>query len=180
MQVIDSQEPEVLAELDPLECVDTEQVPEAYKEKAYDEANAPGSLLVYGLFGVLFGLILVKSEVVSWFRIQEMFRFHSFHLHGVIGSAGVVAATSVALIKNLGIKTIHGEPIQIAPKVWTGIGTRYWLGGIFFGIGWALVGACPGPLFALVGGGVSVLIVAIAGALAGTWTYAFFRHRLPH
>ncbi len=166
--------------LDPIECIDSEQVPEEFKEKALAEGNQLSSLLGYLLFGVVFGIILVKSEVVSWFRIQEMFRFHSFHLHGVIGSAGVVAASSVLAIKRLGLKTIHGEPISIAPKQWTGVGTRYWLGGTFFGLGWALLGACPGPLFALIGGGITVLLVAFVAALAGTWTYAALRSRLPH
>ncbi len=134
---------------------------------------------VYLLIGTLFGIILVKSEVVSWFRIQEMFRFDSFHMYGILGSAVVVAGVSVQLIKRLGIKTFGGDPIILPPKVW-GKGVRYWLGGILFGVGWALLGACPGPIFALIGGGVTVMVVALAGTLLGTYAYAYLRPRLPH
>lgn len=141
--------------------------------------NTPVNLLIYLILGTLFGIILVKSEVVSWFRIQEMFRFHNFHMYGIIGSAIVVAAASIQLIKRLNIRTIGGDPIEIAPKVW-GKGTRYWAGGTFFGLGWALLGACPGPIFALIGGGTSVLVVGLLGALIGTWTYAYLRPNLPH
>ena len=171
---------DVLDGVDPIECIDVEQVPEELREQALREGNTLFSLTIYGLIGVYFGLALVKSEVVSWFRIQEMFRFDSFHMYGIIGSAVLVSALSVAAIKRFNLRTVHGEPIVIAPKTWTGIGTRYWLGGTLFGLGWALVGACPGPLFALVGGGVTVMILATVSALAGTWTYAYFRHRLPH
>lgn len=166
--------------IEPAECLDTEQVVAPLKEKALREGNTPVSLFIYGLIGLVFGVILVKSEVVSWFRIQEMFRFDSFHMYGIIGSAVVVAALSVQLIKRMQLTTLHGEPIEIAPKVWTGLGTRYWLGGIVFGFGWALLGACPGPIFALFGSGVTVMAVALFGALAGTWTYAYLRSRLPH
>ena len=138
-----------------------------------------GNVVVYGLLGLLFGVVLVQSQVVSWFRIQEMFRFDSFHMYGIIGSAVVVAALSVQLIKRLQIKTLSGEPIVIPPKQW-GRGTRYWAGGTLFGFGWALLGACPGPMFALVGSGVSVILVAIASALVGTWAYGVLRPRLPH
>ena len=138
-------------------------------------------LLVYVLLGAFFGLVLVKSEVVSWFRIQEMFRFQSFHMYGVIGSAVAVAALSVWLIKKLRVKTLGGEEISIPPKQWgTGIGTRYWAGGTLFGFGWALTGACPGPLFALLGAGVGVIVLAIASAVAGAWVYGALRPRLPH
>lgn len=163
----------------PAECLDTEQVAGPFREKALREGNAPLSLLVYMLMGTLFGIVLVKSEVISWFRIQEMFRFDSFHMYGIIGSAIVVAALGIQAIKRLDLKTLHGEPIQIAPKLWGG-GIRYWLGGILFGLGWALLGACPGPMFALIGGGSSVLVVALVGAMGGTWTYAYARVRLPH
>lgn len=141
--------------------------------------SSPLDLLVYLIIGTFFGLILIKSEVVSWFRIQEMFRFDSFHMYGIIGSAVVVAGVSVQLIKRLGLKTLGGEPIVMPPKDW-GKGTRYWAGGILFGIGWALLGACPGPLFALLGGGVTVMIVGLASALLGTWAYAYLRPHLPH
>jgi len=137
-------------------------------------------LLFYALIGVFFGVLLVKSEVVSWFRIQEMFRFHSFHMYGIIGSAIVVAAAAVAIIKRRGLRTLGGHAVVVEPKAWTGVGTRYWAGGITFGLGWALVGACPGPIFALIGGGVTVFVVALAAAVAGTWTYGAIRDRLPH
>lgn len=166
--------------LEPADCLDTEQVAAPFKEKALREGNSLGSLLVYGLLGLFFGVLLIKSEVVSWFRIQEMFRFDSFHMYGVIGSAVVVAALSVLLIKRMRLRTIHGEPIDIVPKVWSGRGTRYWLGGTTFGLGWALLGACPGPIFALFGSGITVMLVALVGALTGTWVYAYLRPWLPH
>src|SRR5690625_7439054 len=108
-----------------------------------------------------------------------MFRFDSFHMYGLIGSAVVVAAVSIQLIKRFGLKTIHGEPIEIQPKEWN-TGTRYSLGGTIFGLGWALLGACPGPLLALRGGGIGVMLVAVASALPGTSTDACFRPRLRH
>lgn len=144
-------------------------------------ADAPwgAGLLLYLAIGVYFGIVLIRSEVVSWFRIQEMFRFQSFHMYGIIGAAVVVAALSIQLIKQLRVTTLRGEPIVIAPKE-LGTGTRYWLGGTLFGSGWALLGACPGPIFALIGSGVTVMIVALVAAVAGTWTYGFLRPRLPH
>ena len=165
--------------IDPPECQDTEQVPLPLREQALREGNAPLSLFIYLVLGAVFGVVLVQSQVVSWFRIQEMFRFDSFHMYGLIGSAVVVAAVSIQLIKRFGLKTIHGEPIEIQPKEWN-TGTRYWLGGTIFGLGWALLGACPGPIFALLGGGIGVMLVAVLSALAGTWTYAFFRPKLRH
>ncbi len=137
------------------------------------------ALLAYLFLGICFGIVLTKSEVLSWFRIQEMFRFQSPRMYEIIASAVAVAAASVALIKKLGAKTISGEPIAIPPKS-VGLGVRYGLGGTIFGLGWALTGACPGPLFALVGNGVTVMIAAIASALAGTWLYGWLRPRLPH
>lgn len=143
-------------------------------------ASARGeNLLVYLVLGLFFGIVLVKSEVVSWFRIQEMFRFQSFHLYGIIGSAVLVAGLSVQLIKGRGLKARSGRPITIPPKEW-GRGYRYWIGGILFGLGWALLGACPGPIFALLGSGVTVMMVALLSALLGTWTYGVLRPRLPH
>ena len=135
--------------------------------------------LAYLILGVFFGITLTKSEVLSWFRIQEMFRFQSPRMYEIIASAIVVAAVSIALIRRLGVKTLSGEPITIPPKS-MGLGVRYAAGGTIFGLGWALVGACPGPLFALVGNGVSVMLVAIGSALAGTWLYGLLRPRLPH
>lgn len=134
---------------------------------------------LYLLLGICFGFTLTQAEVLSWFRIQEMFRFQSPRMYEIIASAIVVAATSVALIKKLHVKTISGEPITIPPKT-LGRGVRYAAGGTIFGLGWALVGACPGPLFALVGNGVSVMLVAIASALLGTWLYGYLKPRLPH
>ena len=137
------------------------------------------ALLVYLLLGVAFGVTRTKSEVLSWFRIQEMFRFQSPRMYEIIASAVAVAAASVALIERLGLKTVSGEPIAIPPKS-LGRGIRYAVGGTIFGLGWALTGACPGPLFALVGNGVTVMIAAVGSALAGTWLYGLLRPRLPH
>lgn len=135
--------------------------------------------LTYLFLGICFGIVLTRSEVISWFRIQEMFRFQSPRMYEIIASAVVVAAASVASIRRFGLKTISGEPIVIPPKR-LGLGVRYAVGGTIFGLGWALTGACPGPLFALTGNGVTVMIVAIGSAIAGTWLYGFLRPRLPH
>jgi uncharacterized membrane protein YedE/YeeE len=137
------------------------------------------SLFGYLLLGIAFGFTLTRSEVLSWFRIQEMFRFQSPRMYLIIVSAIVVAAASLQIIKRMGVKTVSGEPIVIPPKS-LGQGVRYAAGGLIFGLGWALAGACPGPLFALVGNGVTVMIVAIGSALAGTWLYGLLRPRLPH
>jgi uncharacterized membrane protein YedE/YeeE len=133
----------------------------------------------YLFVGAVFGIILVKSEVVSWYRIQEMFRFQSFHMYGILGSAMLTAFASLQLLQRLGARALTGEPISVPPKV-LGRGHRYWIGGVIFGGGWALTGACPGPLFALIGSGVTVFVVTAAAALTGTWTYGYFRPRLPH
>lgn len=135
---------------------------------------------LYLLLGIYFGIVLTKSEVISWFRIQEMFRFQAFHMYGIIGLAVVVAALSVAIIKRGKVRDIDGQPIVIPPKEMTPRGTRYWAGGTIFGLGWALTGACPGPMFALVGNGMLVMLVTIVAATAGTWTYSALRPRLPH
>ena len=133
----------------------------------------------YLVLGALFGIILTKSEVISWWRIQEMFRFQSFHMYGVIGSAVVVGMISIQLIKRNRLKSLDGELITLADKKYNH-GT--WIGGTIFGLGWALTGACPGPLFAQIGAGVGVGAVAvlILAALAGTWTYSALREKLPH
>lgn len=133
--------------------------------------------LKYAFIGLLFGVILIKSEVVSWFRIQEMFKLQSFHMYGVIGTAVVVGAISVFLIKKLKLKTIKGEMIEFHPKSFNK-GQIY--GGLLFGIGWAITGACPGPLFAQVGAGAGAILVTILSAVAGTWVYGYIRNRLPH
>jgi uncharacterized protein len=144
-----------------------------------NEKNSLGRLLPYLIIGVYFGIVFTKSEVISWFRIQEMFRFQSFHMYGIIGSAVVVAMISVQLIKRFKMKVMDGEVINIPPKE-LGSGTRYWLGGTIFGLGWALTGACPGPMFALVGNGVTVMLVTIVAAVAGTFAYGVLRPKLPH
>ncbi|MGZ8517471.1 MAG: DUF6691 family protein [Chitinophagaceae bacterium] len=133
--------------------------------------------LKYAVAGILFGIILVKAEVISWFRIQEMFRLQSFHMFGVIGSAVVVGIISVLIIKKYKIKTIYGEPIEFVSKKFNK-GNIY--GGLIFGFGWAITGACPGPLFAQIGTGATVIIVTLLSAIAGTWIYGKFRERLPH
>jgi hypothetical protein len=142
-------------------------------------AIRPKYLVVYLLLGIAFGIVLTRSEVVSWFRIQEMFRFQSFRMYGIIGSAIATAAAFVELIKRVKLKSVSGEIIAI-PRKELGSGVRYAVGGAIFGLGWALTGACPGPLFALNGDGISVMIVAVLSALAGTWVYAWLRPRLPH
>jgi len=136
-------------------------------------------LVVYVVIGVLFGIVLTKSEVISWFRIQEMFRFQAFHMYGVIGTAVLTAALSLQMIKRMGLRSMDGQPIAVPPKS-MGRGTRYWLGGTLFGLGWALVGACPGPLFALLGNGIGVIVVPLVSATVGTWIYGAIRPRLPH
>lgn len=133
--------------------------------------------LKYMIVGICFGIVFVKAEIISWFRIQEMFRFQSFHMYGVIGTAVAVGMISIFLIKKLNIKTISGNKIEIEPKEYTK-GNIY--GGLFFGCGWALTGACPGPLFALMGSGFGVIFISFLSALLGTWVYGFFKDRLPH
>lgn len=134
-------------------------------------------LLKYSIVGIVFGIVFVKAEIISWFRIQEMFKLQSFHMYGVIGTAVIVAALSVALIKKFKIKTIAGEAVLITNKPFTK-GNIY--GGILFGLGWAMTGACPGPLFAQIGAGIGSIVVVIASALLGTWTYGYFKEQLPH
>ena len=136
-------------------------------------------MIGYFLLGCAFGAVFMEAEVVSWFRIQEMFRFDAFHMYGIIGSAVLVASLSLTAIEKLQLRGADGEPLALAPKA-VGSGVRYMAGGTIFGLGWALTGVCPGPLVALVGGGVPVMIVAFASALAGTWVYGLLRPRLPH
>lgn len=131
----------------------------------------------YLLVGIGFGIVFVKAEIISWLRIQEMFRLESFHMYGVIGSAVVVGMLSVFLIRRFKLKTIYGEDIVIHEKPYNK-GQIY--GGLIFGIGWAITGACPGPLFAQIGAGVSVIIVTLLSAISGTWVYGYFRDKLPH
>ena len=133
--------------------------------------------LKYAVVGIVFGIVFVKAEIISWFRIQEMFRLQSFHMFGVIGTAVAVGAISVFLIKKLDIKTISGEKVVIADKTFSK-GQIY--GGLMFGFGWALTGACPGPLFAHIGAEFYVITVLLASAIAGTWVYGYFSSKLPH
>ena len=134
-------------------------------------------LIKYLVLGMVFGVILIKSQVVSWFRIQEMFRLESFHMYGVIGSAVAVGALSVFLIRRLGIRTVSGEDVVIPTKTFN---WGYVIGGLIFGLGWAITGACPGPLFAQVGGGFLVVLVTLLSAIGGTWVYGRIRDKLPH
>jgi len=130
------------------------------------------------LAGVIFGIIMVKSEAVSWYRIQEMFRFQSFHMYGIIGTAVVIGVISVYLIKRFKLKDTQGDEIVIPDKdkQWT----KYILGGLIFGLGWALTGACPGPMFVNIGYGYIAMIIVVIGALAGTYLYGLLRDKLPH
>lgn len=141
------------------------------------EKQTLGGNIKYMIVGVLFGIVFVKSEVISWFRIQEMFRLQSFHMYGIIGSAIAVGMFSVFLIKKFKIKTIAGEPIVFHPKKFNK-GQVY--GGLLFGLGWAVTGACPGPLYAQIGTGATVVIVTLLSAIAGTWVYGKLRDKLPH
>jgi len=133
--------------------------------------------LSYLFAGTLFGLVLTKSQAISWFRIQEMFRFESFHMYGIIMSAIFVGMTSILIVKKLKLKSLNGEEIVIPDKKFNK-GAIF--GGTIFGMGWALSGACPGPLYALLGAGVMPIIVVIFGALLGTWVYSYLKPKLPH
>ncbi|WP_295125015.1 DUF6691 family protein [uncultured Chitinophaga sp.] len=133
--------------------------------------------LKYILVGIAFGIVFIKAEIISWYRIQEMFRFQSFHMYGVIGSAVITGMLSVWIIKKWRLRTIYGEPVMLHTKKFNK-GQVY--GGLLFGSGWALTGACPGPLFAQIGTGATVVIVTLLSAVAGTWIYGRFREKLPH
>ena len=135
------------------------------------------SNLRYLLLGIPFGIVFVKAEIVSWYRIQEMFRFHSFHMYGVIGTAVMVGALSVWLIKRFQIKTMQGEKVVLHNRQfhWGNV-----IGGTLFGLGWAITGACPGPLFAQIGSGFLTVSVTLFSAVAGTWVYGLIREKLPH
>jgi len=154
--------------LEPLEC-------EARNMQTTTESVFAN--LKYLVVGIGFGIVFVKAEIVSWFRIQEMFRLSSFHMYGVIGTGVVVGMISIFLIKKFGIKTLAGESIVLTPKTFSK-GQIY--GGLIFGFGWAMTGACPGPLFALIGSGFGVVSVVLLSAIAGTWTYGLLREKLPH
>lgn len=129
------------------------------------------------IVGSLFGIVFLKAQIISWFRIQEMFRFQSFHMYGVIGSAVITGLLSVLLIRKFNIKTMAGEEVVIPRKPFNK-GTV--IGGLLFGLGWGLTDSCPGPIFAQLGMGVPVAIVVLLSAMTGTWVYGLLRDRLPH
>ena len=134
--------------------------------------------LKFLLVGIFFGIVLVKSEAVSWYRIYEMFRFQSFHMYGIIGSAVIVGVIAVWLIKRNKLKSTENQEIKLAPK--EKVFTRYIVGGSIFGLGWALAGACPGPMFVLVGTGILSMLIVIAAAILGTFVYGLVKDHLPH
>ena len=134
--------------------------------------------LKFILLGILFGVVMVKAEIISWFRIFEMFRFDSFHMFGIIGSAVILGVIGTFLMKRNNARSLNGALIEFRSKNRSVV--RYLIGGIIFGLGWALVGACPGPMFVLLGAGYIPILIVIIGALAGTFIYGVFRTRLPH
>ena len=133
--------------------------------------------LKYAAVGIIFGIAFTKSEIISWFRIQEMFRLQSFYMYGVIGTAILVGMISIILIKRLNIRTIYGEKVEFHRKKFN---KGQIIGGLLFGVGWAFTGACPGPLFAQIGAGFLIVAVVVLSAVAGTWVYGFYRDKLPH
>lgn len=135
-------------------------------------------VLKYLLVGFVFGIVLTKSEAVSWYRIYEMFQFQSFHMYGIIMVAIGTGFIGIQIIKRKKINNIKGLPIEIADKEPGSI--RYWVGGLFFGLGWALVGSCPGPIFILLGAGFWSILIVLFGALFGTYLYGIFKDKLPH
>lgn len=132
----------------------------------------------YSLAGILFGITMTKSEAVSWFRIQEMFRFESFHMYGIIGTAVVLGSLLTFVFKNKSIRTLEGQAVVFNDKNFSI--PRYLVGGIVFGLGWAMTGACPGPMFTLVGHGVWSMLIVIISAVGGTYAYGLLRDKLPH
>ena len=136
-------------------------------------------LFPYFPIGAFFGAVLYEAEAVSWFRIQEMFRFDAFQMYGIIATAVLTAFLGIRVIKAMGLKDASGEPLGFKPKQ-VGKGVRYAVGGTIFGVGWSFTGACPGPMVVLVAGGLPVMLVAILSALVGTWVYGALRPRLPH
>ncbi len=132
----------------------------------------------FGLIGIFFGIVMTKSQAISWYRIYEMFRFDAFHMYGIIGSAVLLGVIGVALIKKYKLKSTNGTAITFLPKAMSI--PRYLIGGTIFGLGWAMTGACPGPMYTLIGGGFGVILVVLASALLGTLAYGMLRKRLPH
>lgn len=137
-----------------------------------------GKYIKFFVVGIIFGIVLVKSEAISWYRIFEMFKFQSFHMYGIIGTAVITGILLLLLSKQLKVKTIHGSLIKV-PLKQKGL-ARYIIGGTIFGLGWALCGACPGPMYILVGTGVFTILIVIAAALLGTYTYGVLKNKLPH
>lgn len=164
---------------------DISQEPKEFQDRALDTMCINESHLnhpwwynfKYLAVGILFGVVFIKAEIISWFRIQEMFRFQSFHMYGIIGSAIVVGLISVLIIKKFNIKTIYGEEVEFHAKAFNKGNV---IGGVLFGFGWAITGACPGPLFAQIGSGATVIAITLLSAIAGTWTYGLLRDKLPH
>jgi uncharacterized membrane protein YedE/YeeE len=136
------------------------------------------NVLKFLFVGFVFGIVLTKSEAVSWYRIYEMFLFQSFHMYGIIMVAIVTGLLGIQIIKRQNIKDVNGLPITILDKESGSI--RYWVGGLFFGLGWAMVGACPGPIFILLGAGFWPLILVLFGAILGTFIYGLIKDKLPH
>ncbi|WP_242929151.1 YeeE/YedE family protein [Pontibacter vulgaris] len=134
--------------------------------------------LKFIIAGILFGIVMSKSEAISWFRIQEMFRFQSFHMYGIIGTAVILGVIITYLIKKYKLRDYQGNPIVFTPKEKSI--PRYLIGGTIFGLGWALTGACPGPMFVNIGYGYWAILLAVGGAIAGTYTYGVIKDRLPH
>ena len=134
--------------------------------------------LKFLVIGIFFGILMTKAEVVSWYRIYEMFKFESFHMFGILSSAVIIGLVAVWFIKKRNIRSIEGTPIKFNPKN-MGV-SRYLIGGIIFGLGWALTGACPGPMFVLLGQGASVIVVVLLSAVMGTFMYGLLRDKLPH
>ena len=136
------------------------------------------NILKYLLVGFIFGIVLTKSEAVSWYRIYEMFHFQSFHMYGIIGVAIFTGIIGIQLIKRNNIKDSKGESIVIPDKEKGS--ARYWIGGLLFGLGWGLVGSCPGPIFILLGAGFWTVLIVLVGALLGTFIYGLLKNKLPH
>lgn len=134
--------------------------------------------IVYLLIGAFFGIVMYKSEAASWFRIYEMFQFQSIHMYGLMGTALAVGIIVVQYIKRNKVKDVNGNPIVIADKDKSI--PRYLIGGILFGLGWALAGACPGPMFVMTGAGYFPILIVILGAVLGTWLYGLMKDKLPH
>lgn len=159
-----------------------EAAPQTVKAKAAPEsmATGPERLWPYAVLGIALGIVFTRAEVVSWFRIQEMFRFQAFHMYGIIGSAVAVGALGVGLIKRFEARSLTHRPMEIPVDRFTAPGYQFWLGGTAFGLGWGLLGACPGPIYVLFGNGITVMVIAFLSAVAGAWTYGALRNRLPH